>query len=66
MIRIEEYAADMLPRLGNIDGIIDAILGRLGGEDVVDTEPSVKEFDPSSDKMLAVMDYINTCLEGAA
>ena len=38
----------------------------LGGDDIVDTDPSVKEFDPSSDKMLAVMDYINTCLESAA
>ncbi|HIG28289.1 MAG TPA: pentapeptide repeat-containing protein [Verrucomicrobiales bacterium] len=60
------YAATMLPKLENVDGIVDALLGRIEGEDIVDTDPSVKEFDPSSDKMLAVMDYINTCLESAA
>ena len=63
---LEEYAAEMLPKLGDIDGVVDALLGRVDGEDIVDTDPSVKEFDPSSDKMLAVMDYINTCLESAA
>ena len=63
---IETYSAEMLPRLGNVDGIVDAILGRVDGEEIVDTDPSVKEFDPSSDKMLAVVDYINTCLESAA
>ena len=119
--KLESYVAYILPRMENVDGIVDAILGRggltgvsekklrdrrdkirfrhyedmagehdddlpmnprdakelaaikaelerrgLGGDDIVDTDPSVKEFDPSSDKMLAVMDYINTCLESAA
>jgi len=68
----EQYVAVILPKLEDVDGIVDAILGRAIVDETVEVQaedllpPYFEEFDPSSEKMLAVVDYINTCLESTA